>query len=171
MLLRKIYNLFLHSIYEVTNMLPVNCNLTITNFDAADTLWRNLVFLLDVFSLRSFISVTRVLPLADPAQVCLWPRAASTYREPRLVTCRVIVIEAEADQDQKLNTWESYCRVHREFPQLILLVISVMSSGDLVEIVQGGEDAALARLGETRQQEVGVNFWFVWSFVTFLKHK
>ena len=69
-------------------MLSVNCDLTITNLDAADTLRRNLVLLLDVFSMRSFVSVPGVLTRADPAEVCLRPGAASAHGEPRLVTWR-----------------------------------------------------------------------------------
>ena len=52
-------------------MLPVNCNLTITNFDATNTFrWGpGPVFLLDVFPVRSFITVSPVWPAWDPAEV------------------------------------------------------------------------------------------------------
>ena len=41
---------------------------------------------------------------------------------------------------------------------MVPLVISVIGGGDLTEVVQGGEHATLAGLGQAGQQEVGVHF-------------
>ena len=41
---------------------------------------------------------------------------------------------------------------------MVPLVVSVIGGGDLTEVVQGGEHAALAGLGQAGQQEVGVHF-------------
>ena len=41
---------------------------------------------------------------------------------------------------------------------MVPLVISVIGGGDLTEVVQGGEHAALAGLRQAGQQEVGVHF-------------
>ena len=178
------YNWFLNSIliYQVTNMLAINCYLTITNFDAAAHTFRwNDFFLLQVFLLRSFINIAQSgwwSSLWYPAQICLRFGAAPSHRESGLVTCserirNLISGEVRALMIMMKYTWESHHWIHRWFPLLVLFVISWISGwggGDLVEIVQRGEDTALASLGETWQEQVGVHFWFVqcWRSVSFL---